>query len=168
MEEAGVDQVHSGVLGAAGVGVYRHPVVVLGRVKRTLGVIRAEVAQVIPAGAHEGVHGVGFAFSGTTANWAGGEAPGGVQLERAFARGQPFYVIWQQYWQLILWNRHSAACGAVNHRNWGAPVALAANEPVVQAVAGGAKTKSIFLSIMNCCSHGFRFRGAGEWPGIDH
>ena len=97
MEEACVDQVHGGMLGAAGIGVHRHPVAVLVGVKWTLGIIRAQVTQVIPAGAHEGVHSIGFAFSRAAADRAGREAPGGMQLERAFTRGQPLHVVRQQH-----------------------------------------------------------------------
>ena len=97
MEETSVDQVHGGMLRAARVGIDRHPIVVLGWVKRSIIIIGAQVAQVVPAGAHEGVHGVGFTFGRLAALWTSGEAPGGMQLERTFASRQPFHVIRQQY-----------------------------------------------------------------------
>jgi len=125
MEEAHVNEVHGGMFTAASVSIHRHPIVILLRIERIDVKVWAEVAQEVPARAHEGVHGIGFTFSWSTANRAGGKSPGRVQLEWAFACGQPFHVIRQQHWQLILRHWHSAACRAVDHRNRRSPIALA-------------------------------------------
>ena len=60
VEKARVKQVHGGMLDPACIGIHRHPVVVFFRVEGTFIVIRAQVTQVVPGGAHEGIHGIGF------------------------------------------------------------------------------------------------------------
>ena len=162
VEEAGVDEVHGGMFGTAGVCIHGHPIVVLLRVKRTLVVIGAEVTQVIPRGAHEGVHGVGLALSRTATRRTGGKAPGGVEFERALAGGEPLHVIREQDGQLVFRDGDGATTRAVNYRDGRAPVALAGNQPVVEAIIGGGFAEAVFLNVANGGGHGVRFWCAGE------
>jgi len=97
--------------------------------------MRIAVAQIVPAGAGKGVHGIGLATSGTAAHRAGrlveflalGKGLAGTQIE----------VRRKRHRQLILGNGHDAAMLAVHRRNGVAPVALAADEPVAQAELHG-------------------------------
>ena len=60
--------------------------------------------------------------------------PGGVELERRFARGAPLNVIGQQDGQFVLRDGVPAAFLAIDHRDRRAPVTLARDQPVVQAI----------------------------------
>jgi len=168
MEEAHIHQVHGGMFAAASIGINRHPIAVFLRVKGVAAVIRAEVAHEVPAGAHEGVHRIGFAFRRAAAGRAGGEAPGGVQLERAFTGGQPFHVIRQQHGQLLFGNGQGAAVRAVDNRDGRAPIALARDEPIVQAVSDRALANAQLFDVGDGGFHRVFFRGAAQGAGIDH
>ena len=60
-EEAGIEQMQDGVLNAAHVLVHRQPAIDSFAAKGQLDVAGVTEAQEIPAGTHEGVHGVGLA-----------------------------------------------------------------------------------------------------------
>ena len=129
--EARVEQVENCVLDAADVVVDGHPAV-----HRLLGegglvVVGVDVAQVVPAGAREGVHGVGDALGRLAALGAGGLVELGALGERL--AGAEVEVVRQAHRELILGHGHVAAAVAVNHGDGVAPVALAADEPVAQA-----------------------------------
>ena len=87
MEETRVDQMHGSVLDTAGIGVHRHPIVILLGIEGTFAVMRTQIAQVVPRRAHKGVHGVRLALGRFATYGAGGVLPGGVQLERTLPRG---------------------------------------------------------------------------------
>ena len=70
-EKAGVQQVQHRVFDAADVLVHGQPVVHPGRVQDASGVVGAGVAQEVPGGLHEGVHGVHFPPGRAVADGAG-------------------------------------------------------------------------------------------------
>ncbi len=132
-EEAGVEQVHRGVLLTAGVDVDRQPVGRLFGVERAAVVGGAEVAVLVPRRAHEGVHRVRLA-AGRAAVGVGGVQEAVVIAQRALAGGPELYVVGQQHRQLRVGNHLNRAVGGKHGRNGRAPVALAADQPVAQAV----------------------------------
>ena len=71
-KEAAVEQVQNGVLDAADVVIDGHPTIGSLAGEGQLGVVRVGIAQVIPAGASEGVHGIGLALGRAAADRAGG------------------------------------------------------------------------------------------------
>ena len=168
MEEAGVDQVHGGMLDPAGVDIHGHPIVVLLRIEGGFVVVGAEVAQVIPGGAHEGVHGIGLALGLPAAFRAGGVAPGWVQLQGAFAGGQPLDIFGQQHGQLVIRHGHRAALFAVDDRDRRAPIALAGDQPVPQAVVHRALADAAFFQIGNRFIESLLAGRAGQRAGVDH
>ena len=168
VEEARVQQVHGGVLGAAGVGVDRHPVAVLGGIERSVGALRAEVAQVVPRRAHESVHGVGLALRRLRAARTGGVAPRGMELERALAGRAPLDVVRQLHRKLLLRHRHRAATPAVHHRNGAPPVALAGDQPVAQPVVDLGAADAALLQPGGGARDRLAGGGAGQRPGVDH
>ena len=129
--EAAVEQVQDGVLDATDVVVHRHPAVhgLLG--EGSLIVVRIGIAHVVPAGAREGVHGVGDALCGLAALGAGGLVEGRILGKRL--PGAEVKVVRQRNGQLVIGHGHVTAAVAVDHRNGVAPVALAGDEPVAQA-----------------------------------
>ena len=129
--EARVEQVEDRVLDAADVVVDGHPAVDGSTREGCGGVVRVTIAQVVPAGAREGVHRVGDAPRGTAALGAGRLVEGRVLGEGV--AGAEVEVIGQQHGQLVLGDGHVAAAVAVDHRDGVAPVALAGDEPVAQA-----------------------------------
>ena len=150
-EEAGVEQVHHGVFRAAGVLVDGQPALGQFGVDRRVVVVRIDVAVHVPVGAHEGVHGVGFAPCVRAAFGAGGVQEAGVAFERRCAGGQEFGVVGQQDGQLGFGDRDDAAVVAVDHRDRRAPVALAADQPVAQAVGDGGPAQ---LALGQRCGDG--------------
>ena len=144
-EEARVEQVQDRVLDAAHVLVHRQPAVNLGALKRQGGVVGIAIAQVVPAGTHEGVHGVGLAPGRLAAAGAGHVHPI-LQLGQG---GSPFaaegHLAGQLHRQLLGGHRHHAAAGAVDHRNRAAPVALAGDQPIAQAILNLAPTPALAL-----------------------
>ena len=118
------------MLDAADVVIDGHPTVGGLAGEGQLGVVRVGIAQVIPAGAGEGVHGIGLTLGRATADRAGrlveflalGEGLAGTQVQ----------VLGQRHRQLVLGHGHDAAMLAVDGRDGVAPVALTADEPVAQ------------------------------------
>ena len=135
-KEAAVEQVQDGVLNAADVLIDRHPSVSLFRIEGRVHVVRVGVAHVVPAGAREGVHGVGLALGRAAANRAGGVHEPGMGGQR-LAGGQ-VDVLGQAHGQIFLGHGHHAALLAVDSGDGVAPVALAADKPVAQAKLHGA------------------------------
>ena len=94
-EEAGVEQMHGGVLDAAGVLIDRQPVAAAAGVPRHVGcgqglarlVVGIDVGVLIPAGAHEGVHGIGLALGAAVALRTIHVAEAFMIVEGAFAGG---------------------------------------------------------------------------------
>jgi len=141
-EETRVKQVHGRVLVAARVLVHRQPVAPGFLVPR--GIIRGQFLAGLPVGrdvrvlvprrAHERVHGVGLAPCRPAALGARGVQIALVKLQRVFARGRDLRIGRQEDRQVFVFLRLDAALVAVDHRDRRAPVALPADEPVVQLV----------------------------------
>ncbi len=144
-KEAAVEQVQNGVLNAADIVIDGHPTVCRLTGEGQLGVVRIGIAQVIPARAGKGVHGIGLALSRATADRAGGLVEVATLGER-LARGE-VQVLGQRHRQLVLGHGHDAAVLAVDGRDGVAPVALAADQPVTQAVLHGAASGSGGLEV---------------------
>ena len=167
-KEAAVEQVQNGVLDAADVVIDGHPTVGSLAGEGQLGVVRVGIAQVIPAGAGEGVHGIGLALGRATADRAGGLVEL-LALGEGLA-GTQVQVLGQRHRQLVLGHGHDAAVLAVDGRDGVAPVALAADEPVAQteldlttAAAHGLKVghdRSLALGVL-AAAH------AGVLAGLD-
>ena len=118
------------MLDAANVVIDGHPTV--GRLagEGQLGVVRVGIAQVIPAGAGEGVHGIGLTLGRATADRAGGLVEL-LALGESLA-GAQVQVLGQRHRQLILGHGHDTAVLAMDGRDGVAPITLAADEPVAQ------------------------------------
>ena len=131
-EEARVEQVQDGVLDAADVLVHRQPVggglLVDGRV----GVRRRE-AHEVPRAVDERVHGVRLAPRGLAAGRAIDVLPRRMPVERVAGHVEGG-VVRQRDGQLVVGHGHDAAVLAVDDRDRAAPVALARDAPVAQAV----------------------------------
>ena len=147
-EEAGVEEVHDGVLSAAGVLVHGEPRPGALRIDGAGVVVGAEVADEVPVGVHEGVHGVGLAAGGAA-------AAGAVDMDEPFVGGEggltgglELGVLRQEDGELVLGDRDGAALGAVDNGDGGAPVALAGDEPVADAEGYGALTPALGLDII--------------------
>ena len=139
-----VHQVHGGVLDAAGVDVDRQPVIrALLAPGHVAGVdllagfpVRADVGVVIPAGAHEGVHRVGLALGVATLRAL--HVPEAFVIDQGAFAGRPeLGVVGQQNGQVLIGDGDRAALVAVDDRDGRAPHALAADQPVAQAVVDG-------------------------------
>ena len=135
VEEAGIEQVHTGVLDAADVLIHRQPVVGSRRIQHALVVVRGAVAGVVPGGLHEGVEGIGLAERFLAV--VGGLGPLGVSLDGALDAIH-HHIFRQQYRQLIFRGRHHGTVRQGQHGDGGAPVALTGNAPVAQTVVDGA------------------------------
>ncbi len=141
VEEAGVEQVHTGVLDAANVLIHRQPVVGGRGIQHALVVVRGAVAGVVPGGLHKGVKSVSFPERFLTV--VSGLGPLGIGLDRALDAVH-HHVFRQQYRQLVFRRRHYCAVSQSQHGDGGAPVALTGDPPVAQAVVDGA------LALANC------------------
>ena len=144
-KEAAVEQVQNGVLDAANVVIDGHPTVGSLAGEGQLGVVRVGIAQVIPAGAGEGVHGIGLTLGRAAADRAGGLVEV-LALGEGLA-GAQVQVLGQRHRQLVLGHGHDAAVLAVDGRDGIAPVALAADEPVAQAELDLATTAAHGLEV---------------------
>ena len=134
-DKARVQQMEDGVLDAADVLVDRQPAIDDGGVENLRVVARGNEARVVPRRVDEGVHGVSLAPRRAAAFRTGGVDKPRVPGQRiAFPPGER-HIERQCHRQLLLGHRHHAALIAVEHRNGRAPVALARDEPVAQAVA---------------------------------
>ena len=121
------------VLDAADILIDRHPVVGDLRVGRRLLVPRIGEAHEVPGRVDEGVHGVGLAPRRACALRARDVLPGRMAVER-IARSVEGDVFRQRDRQIFFRHRHDAAFLAVDDRDRAAPIALARNAPVAQAV----------------------------------
>ena len=158
----------NGVLDATDVVIDGHPTIGSLSGEGQLGVVRIGIAQVVPAGAGEGVHGIGLALGRATADRAGGLVEL-LALGEGLA-GTQVQVLGQRHRQLVLGHGHDAAVLAVDGRDGVAPVALAADEPVAQteldlatAAAHGLKIghdRSLALGVL-AAAH------AGVLAGLD-
>ena len=133
------------MLDAANVVIDGHPTVGSLAGEGQLGVVRVGIAQVIPAGAGEGVHGIGLALGRAAADRAGGLVEL-LALGEGLA-GAQVQVLRQRHRQLVLGHGHDAAVLAVDGRDGVAPVALTADEPVAQTELDLATTAAHGLEV---------------------
>ena len=133
------------MLDAADVVIDGHPTVGGFAGEGQLGVVRVGIAQVIPAGAGKGVHGIGLALGRAAADRAGGLVEV-LALGKRLA-GAQVQVLGQRHRQLILGHGHNTAVLAVNGRDGVAPITLAADEPVAQAELDLATTAAHGLEV---------------------
>uniref|UniRef100_A0A0N5A6W1 LigA n=1 Tax=Parastrongyloides trichosuri TaxID=131310 RepID=A0A0N5A6W1_PARTI len=139
-DEAGVEQVQDRVLYAADVLIDGQPFGGGGLVDR-LGRLGIGEAGEIPAGIDEGVERVRLASGGAAARRTVDVFPRRVTVQRVAGHVEGD-VLGQCDRQLVGRNRHDAAGLAVDDRDGAAPVALAADAPVAQAVDGRALARS--------------------------
>src|SRR5215218_2195574 len=123
-----------GVLDAAGVLVYREPLLSPLWVERSLIVVGREVTVPVPRGVHEGVHRVRLARGRAAAAGALRVVELRVELEGRFARRHELGFLGEQNRQVLLGNGDRAGLIAEDYGDRGPPVALAADQPVVQPV----------------------------------
>ena len=132
-EEPRVHEVQHGVLGAADVLVDRHPLGDFFGAERGVG-IRIGEAQEVPRRVDEGVHRVGLAHGRPAAIRAGRVQEALVEAQRRLARRPELDVVGRQHRQLVVGHRHACRTRAVDDGDRAAPEALAADQPVTQAV----------------------------------
>ncbi len=134
--EAGVQQVHDGVLRAADVGIDRQPGADGGRVERPLGLVRAGEAQEVPRRTGEAVHRVRLALGRAAALRTGDVDPIGDAGQRrtAVLARRERHLFGQQHRQLLFRHRNRATGGTVDDGDGRAPIALAGDQPVTEAV----------------------------------
>ena len=144
-EEAGVHQVEDRVLDPADVLVDRHPLPQGRRVPRRLVVVRVAEAQEVPGRVDEGVHRVGLAAGRAAA----GRAVGRRHASAAASGDWP----WGRVLDVVGRSTGSSSSGtgtmpqrvAVDDRDRAAPEALAADQPVAQAVVDLAVAHALAL-----------------------
>ena len=132
--EARVDEVEDRVLDAAHVEVDGKPVLHRGGVEGAVVLGGREVAVEVPGRVHEGVHGVGLAPGLAPALRAGGVHERGHLVEGVAALAGEGRVGREDDRQVLLGHRLQAVLLAVDDGDGRAPVALAADEPVLEAV----------------------------------
>ena len=144
-EKAGIEQVEDGVLHAADVLIHRQPVLCLRRVQRRSGAVRAGVAGEVPGRLDKGVHGVGLAPRRAAAGRAGGGDEASCWCSGAWlpsSRSVPGRITGNCSCR----HRHDAADRAVDDRDRRAPVALAGDAPVAQAVGDLGPAETLLLA----------------------
>ncbi len=129
--KADVEQVEDGVFLAADVDVDREPLVGGRLVERSLVEVRREVPQEVPRGVDEGVHRVRLALGQLATVGALGLLPLLGRVQRVPGR---LDVLGQLDGQVLVGDRDVPAVLTVDDGDGGAPVALAGDEPVPQAV----------------------------------
>ena len=144
-EEARVQQVQNRVFDAADVLIDVHPIVgILGHSGRR-GAGRGE-AGVVPRRIDESIHRVRLAPGCRAAFRAGAVAPCRVTVQRV-AGDVEGDIVGQLDGQVFLFLGHHTTGGAVDHRDRAAPIPLAGNSPVAQAVFGDALAVALRLGM---------------------
>ena len=136
-------------------------------------VLGVGIAGIVPGAVHKGVHRVRLAFGGCAALGADGHVPfrnGEQGVGGGFAH---LHVIRQQHRQIGIRNEYHAALRAVDHGNGIAPIALAGNAPVAQAVGAGHLAAAQFLDaggdggLGGFAVHTVEGGGIGDDPRLD-
>ena len=130
--KARIEQMQDRMLDPADVLVDRQPIVDRRAFDRRVGARTAEAGE-IPGRLHEGIEGIGFPLGRLAAARAVRVLPGRMVGQR-IARCLEGHVLRQPDRQFLAGHRDDAAVGAVDDGNRAAPVALAGNAPVAQAV----------------------------------
>ena len=132
-EEARIQKMQNRVLDAADILIDRQPFVrSLGRRRRGF-VPRIGEAGEVPGRIDEGIHRVGFAPRVAGALRTLDVLPGGMAVER-ISGSVEIDVVRQHDGQVTRRHRHNAALVAMDDRDRTAPIALARNAPVAQAI----------------------------------
>src|SRR5919107_2317010 len=157
-----------GVLDASGVLVNREPLLSPLGVERSLLVVRREVTVPVPRGVHEGVHRVRLARGRAPTAGALRVVEVRVELEGRFARRHELGFLGEQDRQVFRGNGDRAALVAEDYGNRGSPIALAADQPVVQPVRDCGLTGAAFLEPGRDLLLALGARGAVEPVRVDH
>ena len=136
-----------GVLHPADVLVDFKPISDLGGVERHGAVVRIAVAVEVPGRIDEGVHGIGLAPGRAAALGTRHVDELRHVFERRTAGAGDLDAVRQQHRKLAFRNRHDAARRAVNDRNRSAPVALARDAPILDAVSDGRFAEAVPLGV---------------------
>ena len=103
----------------------------------------------VPRRIDKRIHRIGFAQRFGPAGRALGVTPGGVAVQR-IARTVKRDIVGQLHRQVLFLLRHDPATVAVDHRNRAAPIALAAQAPVAQAVFDLAGAQFALFEPVDC------------------
>ena len=150
------------MLDTADVLVYRQPVVGGGRIQHALVVVGAAETGVVPGRLHEGVEGVGLQGGGLAVEL--GFAPLRVGLDGRL-HAIHLDIFRQANRQLVVRNRHFGAVVQGHHRDGRAPVTLAGNTPVPQAVVNGALANVVGFQVAGDFLEGFIAGQAAVFAG---
>ena len=145
--EARVDEVQDGVLDATHVEVDREPVAYRGRVHGAVVLLRREVAVEVPGRVHEGVHGVGLApgrprHFGQVVFTKAGTLFSGIAAFAGEGR-----VLGQDHGQRAIRHRLHPVLLAVDDGYGRAPVALPADQPVLEAIGDDGPAEASGLGV---------------------
>ena len=133
--EPRVEEVEDRMFDAADVLIHRHPVIQLLPVEARLHVVAGRTEAVeVPGGLDEGVHRVRLAPGRFPAAGACRLDEGLVPGERRAPLAGEFHVPGEDDGEVFLRNGNRPARLAEDHRDGGAPIALAGDPPVAQAV----------------------------------
>jgi len=130
-EESRVQEMHYSVFDTSDVVVDGRPVVRYVLVERRVVVVGRRVTQEVPRRVEEGVHRVGFASRVLSAFGTGRLDEARGFFERVPAR---LYELGEFDGEFVVGDEDGSAVVTVHHRNRRAPVTLARNEPVAEAV----------------------------------
>ena len=136
-----------GVLDAADVLIDGEPVLRGLRVERSAVVVRVGVAVEIPGRIDERVHGIGFAARRTAALGAGRVDELRQFAERRSAGERDLDILRQNHGQIFFRHGNDAVFFAIKHGNRRAPIALARNSPIFQAIGDGGFAEAMFLGV---------------------
>ena len=120
------------VFNATDVLIHRQPVVHV-FVGHAIGAIGARKVRVVPRRIHEGIHGVGFALRGPAAFGTGAIHEIGALVQRV-TRTIGHAIFGQHHRQIFVRHRHITTRVAMNQRNRCAPITLARDAPIAQAI----------------------------------
>ena len=159
---------HAGVLGAADIFVDRQHLVDDLGIERLLVVVRVGIAQEIPRRADEGVQGIGVASCRRAALGTGAVHEFLALQKRGSAVGSEVHVVRQLDGEILFGNGDFAAVRAVYHGNGAAPISLAGDEPVAQAVVGLEFARAFFFQPFDDGDFALFAAHAVELAAVDH
>src|SRR5579884_681821 len=167
-EEARVQQVHHGMFRAADVLIDGQPARYLLHAPCLLIVVCVGVAQEVPGRTDEGVHRIGLACGRTAADGAGRVQKLRLVAQRRLPGGLELHVLRQPDGQLLLRYGNGAMLRAVDDGDGRAPVPLAADQPVTQAIGDHKLADALLLQVARDLRDGLLAGRAAEGAGIDH
>ena len=159
-EGAGIEKVQHGMFDAADVLIDGQPVGALRRIAD-----RGK-AGIVPGAVHERVQRIGLPARRLSAGGAVHVFPGRVMVQR-IARLVEGHILRQAHRQHLRRHRHDAADLAINHRDRAAPIALAREAPVAQAVIDRTLTMFRGLEFRDRQALGLVHRKPVEEAGIE-